>query len=121
MDNGDSFFYGLYIKVHKFDENGNPVPMMVETKRFLKKYQPDKTHNRGIFHNVMRKNKQEPVLKKLSSSDQKVLELAYEGFTSSEIALILKISINTVKAFRKKILKKQNVNKMHMAYVVAHK
>jgi len=120
--NGDYFFYALHLKVHKFDDNGTPVLIMVETKRLPKKYQPDKIHYREFSHKIKQETKRvEPILKKLSPREQKVLELAYEGFTSSEIALILKISINTVKAFRKKILKKQNVNKMHMAYVVAHK
>jgi predicted DNA-binding protein (UPF0251 family) len=119
---GEYSFYAFCLKGYKFDENGNPVIMMVESKRLPKKYQPDKIHYREFSHNLKQKIKEaEPVLKKLSCRELEVLELAYEGFTTDEIALELEISINTVKCFRKRILKKLNVNKMYLAYVIVYK
>ena len=120
--NGGYSFYELHFKVHKFDEDGSPVLMMVETKRLPKKYQPDKIHYREFSHHLKQNKKEaEPVLRKLSRRELEVVDLAYDGFTTREIASILQISTNTVKSFRKRVLKKLNVNKMHMAYVLVHK
>lgn len=120
--NGEYYFYVLHFKVHKFDKNGNPVFIIVETRRLPKKYLPDKIHYREFSHSLNQQSKQEKtVVKRLSSRELEVLELANEGFTTQEIALKLKLSVNTVKAFRNRILKKLNVKNMHMSYVVAHK
>lgn len=117
---GEYIYYLLIIKVHKFDKNGDPLLIFVETKRMPKKFQPEKIHYRVFSHNAKGKTKQaELILKKLSNRELQVLELAHEGYKTKEIGLKLGISPNTVKNERNCILKKMIVNNMHLAYEVA--
>lgn len=113
---GEYHFFELHFKVHKFDENGIPWLMMIETKRLPRKYQSDKKHHCEFSHKLKQQTKQkEPVLKKLSRRELQVLELVHEGYTTKEIAAYLNISTESVKTYRKRILAKRGIHKTHLA------